>query len=80
MIRGHIAADKVLVQEPERFKKIQSLKKTLCSLACPEDGTVMPEMCEKCDCQCGYGKRLLVLWADPNNRPKKRGRKPKREA
>ena len=78
MLRGQIAADIVMKASsfPEKFKKVDKLKKHLCSLACPGDGDgqVYPEQCKRCMC-CGYGKRLLQILAEKEDQaPKKRGR------
>lgn len=77
MIRGQIASDYVQLRDPRKINSLNVLKMNLCSLAHPADGGVFPEMCRKCEVKCGYGKRLLILWENPENRPKKRGRKPK---
>lgn len=78
MLRGQIASDIVMNASsfPEKFKKVDKLKKHLCSLACPGDGDgqVYPEQCRRCMC-CGYGKRLLqILAEEKGQQPKKRGR------
>lgn len=79
MIRGQIAADQVTNSDPQKINNLQTLKRNLCSLVYPEIGQLKPEMCRKCIAQCGYGRRLLELMEKPENQPKKRGRKPRKE-
>lgn len=79
MIRGQIAADQVTNSDPEKINTMQGIRKNLCSLAYPAVGQLKPEMCSKCISQCGYGRRLLTLLMRPENQPKKRGPKPRKE-